>query len=119
VPVGRSIEVQLPAMPTQWNPSIDGDAVRQRAGETVYPSIGQFDGASALIAIPFKAVRRGSTAITFEGTPVPPPWLPIRTRCDSRRLAASLSCIGAAGRRGSRAAGNACAPSSEPTRETS
>src|SRR5262245_40583505 len=75
VPVGRAVEVQLPGMPTQWTPSIDGDAVRQRADETVYPSIGQFDGASALIAIPFKAVRRGSAAITFDGTPVPPPWL--------------------------------------------
>src|SRR5262249_37335032 len=78
VPVGRTIEVQLPAMPTQWNPSIDGDTVRQRAGETVYPSIGQFDGASAVIAIPFRAVRRGGAAITVGGTPVPRAGSPSR-----------------------------------------
>jgi hypothetical protein len=75
VPVGRAIEVQLPGEPTQWTPSVDGDAVRQRKDETVYPSVGQFDGAAAVIALPFTAVRRGSAAIRFDGAPTPPRWL--------------------------------------------
>jgi hypothetical protein len=51
------------------------DGVRQRANETVYPSIGQFDGESALIAIPFQGRATRRVAISFDGVPAPPPWL--------------------------------------------
>src|SRR5262249_51396996 len=61
VVTGRGVEVQLPAAPTRWTPSIHGDVVRQRGDVTDYPSVGQYDGTSAVVSVPFKAAKRGST----------------------------------------------------------
>jgi hypothetical protein len=75
VAVGRRVEIQLPGDPTVWTSSVDGNGVRRRGGLTVYPSIGQYEGASAVFSFPFKAIKRGSTTITLDGAPSPPGWL--------------------------------------------
>jgi hypothetical protein len=74
VPVGSAIEVQLPGRPVEWGPTIAGAGVRRRGDTTGYPSVGQYDGASAVLAFPFAAVRRVGNVITFDGAP-PPAWL--------------------------------------------
>jgi len=75
VVIGRRMEVQLPAEPTQWMPSIDGAAVRRRGDVTTYPSVGQYDGTSTVVSVPFKAAKRGSATVRLGGSPAPPPWL--------------------------------------------
>jgi hypothetical protein len=37
---------------------------------------GQFEGADAVVSVPFKVVRRGDDTITVGGVPASPPWLP-------------------------------------------
>src|SRR5262249_10655397 len=68
VVIGRRMEVQLPAEPTQWMPSIDGAAVRGRGDVTTYPSVGQYDGTSTVVSVPFKAAKRGSAKVTLGGS---------------------------------------------------
>jgi len=73
---GRRVEIQLPGGPTVWTPSIEGTGVRARGGAIDYPSIGQFEGADAVVSVPFKVVRPGDDTITVGGVPASPPWLP-------------------------------------------